>query len=105
MTPETLRDVEIAIPGLLTTAYLTLRLYLGGEEPEHRVVHFDQIMDEVKKGASPAGLLIHEGQLTYEDEGFHLVEDLGKWWMRETEGPLPPGLQRHPKRFGTRGRE
>ena len=91
MTPEALRDVEIAIPGLLTTAYLTLRLYMGGEEPKHRVVHFDQIMDEVKKGASPAGLLIHEGQLTYEEEGFHLVEDLGKWWMRETGGPLPLG--------------
>ena len=91
MTPDALRDVEIAIPGLLTTAYLTLRLYMGGEEPKHRVVHFDQIMDEVKKGASPAGLLIHEGQLTYEEEGFHLVEDLGKWWMRETGGPLPLG--------------
>ncbi len=91
MTPETLRSVEIAIPGLLTTAYLALRLYLGGDAPKHRVVHFDQIMDEVKNGTAPAGLLIHEGQLTYEEEGFHLVADLGAWWTRETGGPLPLG--------------
>ncbi len=91
MTPESLRDAEIAIPGSLTTAYLALRLYLGGEAPKHRVTHFDDIMDEVEKGASPAGLLIHEGQLTYEEEGFHLVADLGAWWTRETGGPLPLG--------------
>ncbi|MBT7855949.1 MAG: ABC transporter substrate-binding protein, partial [Nitrospinaceae bacterium] len=91
MTKEALRGVEIAVPGLLTTAYLTLRLYLGGDEPKHRVVHFDHIMDEVKSGAVEAGLLIHEGQLTYEEEGFHLVEDLGIWWQKETGGPLPLG--------------
>ena len=89
--PARLREAEIAIPGLLTTAYLTLRLYMGGAEPIHRVIHFDDIMDEVRKGAVPAGLLIHEGQLTYEEEGFHLVEDLGVWWKRETGGPLPLG--------------
>ncbi len=75
----------------MTTAYLTLRLYLGGDEPKHRVVHFDRIMDEVKSGAAAAGVLIHEGQLTYEEEGFHLVEDLGVWWKNETGGPLPLG--------------
>ena len=91
MTKEALRGVESAVPGLLTTAYLTLRLYLGGDEPKHRVVHFDHIMDEVKSGAVEAGLLIHEGQLTYEEEGFHLVEDLGIWWQKETGGPLPLG--------------
>ncbi len=91
MTRDDLQNAEIAIPGLLTTAYLTLRLYMGGAEPRHRVVHFDAIMDEVRKGASPAGLLIHEGQLTYAEEGFHLIEDLGAWWMRETRGPLPLG--------------
>ena len=91
MTKEQLRGVEIAVPGLLTTAYLTLRLYMGGDEPKHRVVHFDHIMDEVKSGAIEAGLLIHEGQLTYEEEGFHLVEDLGIWWQKETGGPLPLG--------------
>jgi len=92
MTPEALKDVEIAIPGLLTTAYLTLRLYLGGEEPKHRVVHFDQIMDEVKKGASPAGLLIHEGQLTYAQHGLTNTLDLGEWWLFETGLPLPLGV-------------
>lgn len=91
MNKEALRSVEIAVPGLLTTAYLTLRLFLGGDEPKHRVVHFDRIMDEVKSGAAEAGLLIHEGQLTYEEEGFHLVEDLGLWWQKETGGPLPLG--------------
>ncbi len=91
ITPAQLREVEVAIPGLLTTAYLTLRLYMGGAEPIHRVVHFDKIMDEVGSGAVPAGLLIHEGQLTYEEEGFHLVEDLGVWWKNETGGPLPLG--------------
>lgn len=91
MAPESLRDAEIAIPGSLTTAYLALRLYLGGAAPNHRVTHFDAIMDEVKSGAVPAGLLIHEGQLTYAEEGFHLVADLGAWWTRDTGGPLPLG--------------
>lgn len=91
MTKAQLRGAEIAVPGLLTTAYLALRLYLGGAEPKHRVVPFDRIMDEVKGGASPCGLLIHEGQLTYAEEGFHLVEDLGVWWKRETGLPLPLG--------------
>ena len=91
MAPEALRSAEVAVPGLLTTAWLALRLYLGGETPKHRVVHFDDIMEEVKRGASPAGLLIHEGQLTYGEEGFHLVADLGAWWTRETGGPLPLG--------------
>ena len=91
MTKEALRGVEIAVPGLLTTAYLTLRLYMGGDEPSRRVVHFDRIMEEVKSGAAAAGVLIHEGQLTYEAEGFHLVEDLGIWWKKETGGPLPLG--------------
>ncbi len=91
MEKEALRTAEIAVPGLLTTAYLTYRLYMGGEEPPRRVVHFDAIMEEVRSGAAPAGLLIHEGQLTYEEEGFGLVEDLGLWWRRETGGPLPLG--------------
>lgn len=91
MAPEALRSAEVAVPGLLTTAWLALCLYLGGETPKHRVVHFDDIMEEVKRGASPAGLLIHEGQLTYGEEGFHLVADLGAWWTHETGGPLPLG--------------
>jgi len=91
MTKAQLRGTEIAVPGLLTTAYLALRLYLGGAEPRRRVVPFDRIMGEVKRGASPCGLLIHEGQLTYAEEGFHLVEDLGAWWKKETGLPLPLG--------------
>jgi len=88
---DLLAGAEVAVPGLLTTAYLTLRLYLGGAEPKHRVVPFDRIMEEVGRGALPAGLLIHEGQLTYAEEGFRLVEDLGRWWKAETGGPLPLG--------------
>lgn len=91
MAPDALKSAEIAVPGLLTTAWLALRLYLGGEAPNHRVVPFDHIMEEVKRGASPAGILIHEGQLTYAEEGFHLAADLGAWWARETGGPLPLG--------------
>ncbi len=91
MEKEALRGAEIAVPGLLTTAYLTYRLYMGGAEPPRRVVPFDAIMEEVRSGAAPAGLLIHEGQLTYNEEGFGLIEDLGLWWRRETGGPLPLG--------------
>ncbi|MDP6484557.1 MAG: ABC transporter substrate-binding protein [Nitrospinota bacterium] len=91
LEPERLPEVEIAVPGLLTTSYLTFRLYLGGAEPRHRVVPFDRIMDEVKGGNVLAGLLIHEGQITYQDEGFRLIEDLGAWWKRETGDPLPLG--------------
>lgn len=101
MNKEVLRKAEIAVPGLLTTAYLALRLYLGNEEPSHRVVHFDAIMDEVRSGKAAAGLLIHEGQLTYEKEGFHLVEDLGVWWKNETCGPLPLGCNVIRKDLGT----
>lgn len=91
MTKADLDNVEIAIPGLLTTAYLTLQLYLGRKDPKHRVVPFDEIMGEVKKGEIPVGLLIHEGQLTYAEEGFHLIEDMGVWWQGETGLPLPLG--------------
>jgi 1,4-dihydroxy-6-naphthoate synthase len=80
----------IAIPGTLTTAYLTLRLY----EPtfEFVVVPFDQIQQAVLAGKAEAGLLIHEGQLTYSDEGLRKVVDLGEWWAQKTGGlPLPLG--------------
>ncbi len=81
---------RIAIPGTLTTAYLTLRLY----EPafEYVVVPFDQIQRAVLDGQADAGLLIHEGQLTYQDEGLRKVVDLGEWWAQKTGGlPLPLG--------------
>jgi 1,4-dihydroxy-6-naphthoate synthase len=81
---------KIAIPGTLTTAYLALRLY----EPdfEYVVVPFDQIEDFVGKGNADAGLLIHEGQLTYAENGLRKIVDLGEWWSERTGGlPLPLG--------------
>jgi len=81
---------RIAIPGTLTTAYLALRLY----EPdfEYVVVPFDQIEDFVAKGNADAGLLIHEGQLTYAENGLRKIVDLGEWWSERTGGlPLPLG--------------
>jgi 1,4-dihydroxy-6-naphthoate synthase len=80
---------RIAVPGLLTSAYLALRLFLGDFEPV--VVPFDQIEDSVSRGDVDAGLLIHEGQLTYQDQGLHLLADMGEWWLRETGLPLPLG--------------
>jgi 1,4-dihydroxy-6-naphthoate synthase len=79
----------IAIPGTLTTAFLALRLF----EPEvkYAVVPFDEILTEVQKGNYDAGLLIHEGQLTYREEGLYKVLDLGEWWLNETGLPLPLG--------------
>ena len=88
---EDLRGVEIAVPGRMTTAFLVLRLYLGGEY-RYREVPFDEIMGEVKSGAAAAGLLIHEGQLTYRAHGLHRVVDLGEWWLLETGLPLPLGV-------------
>jgi 1,4-dihydroxy-6-naphthoate synthase len=83
--------VEIAVPGLLTTAFLVLGMALGGPFA-HRALAFDQILDEVKSGSAAAGLLIHEGQLTYADEGLVKVLDLGEWWLLETGLPLPLGV-------------
>ncbi len=88
--PTAVKGRRIAIPGTLTTAYLTLRLY----EPdfEYVVVPFDQIQQAVLDGQAEAGLLIHEGQLTYQDEGLQKIVDLGEWWAERTAGlPLPLG--------------
>jgi 1,4-dihydroxy-6-naphthoate synthase len=84
-----LRGRKIAIPGKMTSAYLALRLYLG--DFEHVVVPFDQIFDTVKSGGADAGLIIHEGQLTYAKAGFTKIVDLGESWKRETGLPLPLG--------------
>jgi 1,4-dihydroxy-6-naphthoate synthase len=84
-----LRDCVIAVPGRMTSAYLALQLYL--ENFKHVVVPFDQIFDVVKSGRADAGLIIHEGQLTYAQSGFTKIVDLGKWWKRETGLPLPLG--------------
>jgi 1,4-dihydroxy-6-naphthoate synthase len=86
---DDLRRVEIAVPGRMTTAFLTLQLRLG--EYRWREVPFDQIMDEVLSGKADAGLLIHEGQLTYGAAGLHKVVDLGEWWLEDTGLPLPLG--------------
>ena len=87
---EQLQSLEIAIPGRMTTAFLVLRLFLG--DFRFREVPFDRILDEVKFGRADAGLLIHEGQLTYEAEGLHKAVDLGEWWLLETGLPLPLGI-------------
>ena len=79
----------IAVPGLMTTAYLALRLCVG--DVKTVAVPFDKIMDSVERGDVDAGLLIHEGQLTYAARGLQKVVDLGEWWMRETGLPLPLG--------------
>jgi 1,4-dihydroxy-6-naphthoate synthase len=84
-----LRDVEIAVPGELTTAFLVLRMCIGGFR--YREVPFDQIIEEVVSGRADAGLLIHEGQLTYQNDGLKKVVDLGEWWLLETGLPLPLG--------------
>jgi 1,4-dihydroxy-6-naphthoate synthase len=84
-----LSDCVIAIPGRMTSAYLALRLYLG--DFKDVVVPFDQIFDAVKSGRAQAGLIIHEGQLTYERSGFRKIVDLGEWWTHETGLPLPLG--------------
>jgi 1,4-dihydroxy-6-naphthoate synthase len=91
LTRKDLCDIEIAVPGSMTTAFLVLRMYLGGEY-RFREVPFDEIIEEVKSGRAEAGLLIHEGQLTYADEGLVKVLDLGEWWLLETGLPLPLGV-------------
>ena len=87
---ETLREREIVVPGALTTAFLTLRLVLG--EFRYRELAFEEIPDEVASGRADAGLLIHEGQLTYAELGLVKALDLGEWWLLETGLPLPLGV-------------
>ncbi len=117
MTVDELRTARIAVPGTLTTAFLALRLLLpphpqplspegrgeqktplsprgrgvGGEGFDHEVLPFDQILQAVEAGKYDAGLIIHEGQLTFQNQGLHLVVDLGVWWQEKTGLPLPLG--------------
>jgi 1,4-dihydroxy-6-naphthoate synthase len=84
-----IKHIKIAVPGTLTTAYLALKLFAPGIETE--VVPFDQIIPQVLAGKYEAGLIIHEGQLTYSKSGLHRVVDLGKWWRDITGLPLPLG--------------
>lgn len=93
-TREELLQVRIAIPGKLTSAWLALLLFLKckPEDVNIVVVPFDQIFDAIRSGKAEAGLIIHEGQLTYAEEGFVASVDLGKWWVEDTGGlPLPLG--------------
>jgi 1,4-dihydroxy-6-naphthoate synthase len=89
MSRDDVRGKHIAVPGLMTSAYLALRLYQPDFIPV--VVPFDQIDQKVIAGEVDAGLLIHEGQLTYKDDGLHLVADMGAWWLEKTGLPLPLG--------------
>jgi 1,4-dihydroxy-6-naphthoate synthase len=93
---------KIAVPGTMTSAFLALQLWLGkpAKELNYLVVPFDQIFATVRSGQAEVGLIIHEGQLTYQNEGLKVCEDLGIWWGRENEGlPLPLGGNVIHKRF------
>lgn len=116
--PMTLADLQgktIAVPGTLTTAFLALNLCLGGKPVtspradhthgdagtfKYEVHPFDEILNLVEAGKVDAGLIIHEGQLTYGDQGLHLVVDLGAWWMEQTGLPLPLGANAIRKNLG-----
>ncbi len=114
-TIEDLKGKTIAVPGTLTTAFLALNLCLGGkpQTPSKEshvsgdagtfkyVIHpFDEILNVVERGEADAGLIIHEGQLTYMNQGLSLVVDLGKWWMEKTGLPLPLGANAIRKDLG-----
>src|SRR5713226_8225362 len=89
LKPQELAGKRVAVPGLKTSAYLTLKLYEPDFEPV--VMPFDKIIDAVQKDVVEAGLLIHEGQLFFPQVGLHRVLDLGIWWQEPTGLPLPPG--------------
>jgi 1,4-dihydroxy-6-naphthoate synthase len=89
MEREALSGKMVAIPGELTTAHLALKLW--NPEVKTTIVPFDEVLNVVERGEVDAGVVIHEGQLTYGDQGLFKVEDLGEWWQGETGGPLPLG--------------
>jgi len=95
--PEDLPNTVIAVPGKLTSAFLALNIYFADRfgpnaKPKYEIVPFDQIMPSIVKGEVKVGLIIHEGQLTFQKEGLQLIEDLGRWWMKKTGLPLPLGV-------------
>ncbi|HNQ74880.1 MAG TPA: ABC transporter substrate-binding protein [Verrucomicrobiota bacterium] len=97
-----IRQRKIAVPGTMTSAFLALQLWLGcpARELHFEVVPFDQIFQAVRQDRAEVGLIIHEGQLTYQNEGLVVCEDLGQWWGRENDGlPLPLGGNVIHKRF------
>ncbi len=89
MSVDEIKKHRIAIPGTMTSAYLQLRLAVG--EFDYGVVPFDEIIPAVASGEFAAGLIIHEGQLTYGNQGLHLVIDMGRWWKQRHNLPLPLG--------------
>lgn len=90
VTLESLKGKKIAIPGKMTSAYLSFKLCFP--DFQEVLVNFDEIMNEVKKGTVDAGLIIHEGQLTYEAQGFYKIVDMGEWWFKKTGMVLPMGV-------------
>jgi 1,4-dihydroxy-6-naphthoate synthase len=105
MTPRDLTHVKVAVPGTLTTAFLTLKLLYNSLGAKDRLVYdvvpFDQIIAGVAGGKYEAGLIIHEGQLTFRNQGLNLVTDLGVWWQEKTGLPLPLGGNVVRKDLGT----
>jgi 1,4-dihydroxy-6-naphthoate synthase len=89
LSPEAIAGKTVAVPGILTSAFLALKLFAPGVTT--RVVPFDRILDEVRAERADVGLIIHEGQLTFGGHGLHKVLDLGAWWQQETGLPLPLG--------------
>ena len=105
---EEISGKTMAVPGTMTSAFLALQLWLGkpAREITYRVVPFDQIFDAVRSGAAEVGLIIHEGQLTYQQQGLRLCQDLGVWWGTENGGlPLPLGGNVIHKRFSPTDRK
>ena len=99
MSIEDLKKTKIAVPGEMTTAFLTLKLAMPNITYE--VMPFDKILEAVRTGKTNAGLIIHEGQLTYSQHKLHCIIDLGKWWLRKTGLPLPLGCNVVRKDLGT----
>lgn len=97
MSRSELQKARIAIPGEMTSAYMGLRLAIG--EFQFEVMSFDEILDAVESGRVDAGLVIHEGQLTYRSQGLVAVLELGKWWFEETSLPLPLGVNAVARKF------
>lgn len=100
MSLEDLKGKKIVIPGKMTTAFLALQLCIGSDGYEFEVQPFDEILNIVERGEADAGLIIHEGQLTYGDQGLKLVVDLGEWWHEQTGLPLPLGANAIRKDLG-----
>ena len=100
-TRKELFEVEIVVPGALTTSFLALRLFLS--DFPYRVMPFEAIPEEVASGRAEVGLLIHEGQLTFEEHGLVKVLDLGEWWLLETGLPLPLGVNVARRDLGREG--